>query len=370
MNTFSKTEIAANSNHSLLVVDDDELNRDLLAFRFNQAGFKVTLAEDGYAALKLIENQAFDLILLDIMMPGLSGIDVLHEIRKKHSLISLPVIMVTADDLDESVVTALENGANDYLTKPLNIPVAKARIKTQLTLKHLAALKDEFVRFASHDLKKPLLVMLDIASEMNKEMQIGKPITADNLELLNLILRTGENMQWVIEKFLDSEINAGPAHKLNHNVVNLNTIISNLLDTNSNYAKQKEIKLEIDLDTALPSVQADEFCISQILENLIGNAMKFSPRETTTTVRTYSDDDSVYAEVCDGGPGLTDDDMKKLFTRNAKLSNKPTGNETSSGIGLSMSKHFIDMHNGKIGAKNNPGKGVTFWFSLPFKLTI
>ena len=95
--------------------------------------------------------------------------------------------------------------------------------------------------------------------------------------------------------------------------------------------------------------------------------MKFSPRETTTTVRTRADEHFVYAEVCDGGPGLTEGDMRKLFTRYAKLSNVPTGGETSSGIGLSMSKQFIELHKGNIGVRNNPGSGATFWFSIPIK---
>ncbi|MEJ2181297.1 MAG: HAMP domain-containing sensor histidine kinase, partial [Gammaproteobacteria bacterium] len=88
-------------------------------------------------------------------------------------------------------------------------------------------------------------------------------------------------------------------------------------------------------------------------------------RETTTTVRTRADENYVYAEVCDGGPGLTDNDIKKLFTRYAKLSNKPTGGETSSGIGLSMSKQFIELHKGHIGVRNNPESGATFLFRIP-----
>ena len=119
----------------LLVVDDNELNRDMLSRRLGGRGFAVEIAEDGERALARIEQQAFDLVLLDVMMPGLSGIDVLRRLRERWPESDLPVIMATARDSTEDVVEALRLGANDYVTKPLDFPVVLARIETQLTLK-------------------------------------------------------------------------------------------------------------------------------------------------------------------------------------------------------------------------------------------
>jgi len=365
MNPLKSVENSANKNDSLLIVDDNEMNRQLMSVQFKRAGYKTTLAEGGHEALQLIDQHPFDLVLLDIMMPGISGLEVLEKIRVKHSLISLPVIMVTADDLEQSLITALKLGANDYLTKPLNISIAMARIKTQLTLKNLAALKDEFVRFASHDLKKPLIVMLDIALELKNQCQPGMPTAADTPELIELIQRTGENMHTVIDGFLNLDSTSNATPEPNYKPIRLNEIIAKSLQSNASYAKQKGIKIEKDLAQDLPAVEADEFRLSQVLDNLIGNAMKFSPRETTTTVRTRVDNEYVYAEISDGGPGLTDEDMERLFTRYAKLSNRPTGNESSTGIGLSMSKQFIELHKGRIGARNNQNRGATFWFGIP-----
>ncbi|NOZ51883.1 MAG: hybrid sensor histidine kinase/response regulator [Gammaproteobacteria bacterium] len=365
MNPLQGVENSTNTDYSLLVVDDNEMNRQLMSIQFKRAGYNVTLAEGGYEALEFIENHPFDLVLLDIMMPGISGLEVLQQVRVKHSLISLPIIMVTADDLEQSIITALKLGANDYLTKPLNIAIAMARIKTQLALKNLAALKDEFVRFASHDLKKPLIVMLDIASELKTQCHPGLPTNKDTPELIELIQRTGENMHAVIDGFLNLESTANTTPEPNYKSIKLNDIIAKSLHTNESYAKQKGIKIQKELSQNLPAIEADEFRLSQVIENLIGNAMKFSPRETTTTIRTRVDNEYVYAEISDGGPGLTEEDMDKLFTRYAKLSNHPTGNESSTGIGLSMSKQFIELHKGRIGARNNPNKGATFWFGIP-----
>ncbi len=120
---------------SLLVVDDNEMNRDMLARRLTRRGYTVAVAEDGHQALQMIEAQPFDLVLLDIMMPGISGLDVLKTARERYSMADLPIIMATAKDQSEDIVAALKLGANDYVTKPLDFPVLLARTQTQLSLK-------------------------------------------------------------------------------------------------------------------------------------------------------------------------------------------------------------------------------------------
>jgi DNA-binding response OmpR family regulator len=117
---------------NLLVVDDNEMNRDMLSRRLSRHGHTVVTAENGQKSLELIEQQSFDLILLDIMMPGISGIEVLKTIRKSYSASELPVIMVTAKGDSDDVVTALKLGANDYVIKPLDFPIVLARVQTQL----------------------------------------------------------------------------------------------------------------------------------------------------------------------------------------------------------------------------------------------
>ncbi len=120
---------------TLLVVDDNEMNRDMLSRRLSRHGHTVTVAEDGRKALDLIQEQSFDVVLLDIMMPGIDGMEVLKIVREKKSASDLPIIMATAKDESEDVVSALKLGANDYVTKPLDFPVVLARVQTQLSLK-------------------------------------------------------------------------------------------------------------------------------------------------------------------------------------------------------------------------------------------
>lgn len=120
---------------TILVVDDNENNRDLISRRLKRAGYAVETAEDGYQALERLKDDGIDLVILDIMMPGLTGIDVLHKVRKEKSGQELPIIMATAKDQSEDVVEALDAGANDYVTKPLDFPVIMARIQTQLRMR-------------------------------------------------------------------------------------------------------------------------------------------------------------------------------------------------------------------------------------------
>ncbi len=121
----------------LLVVDDDEMNRDMLSRRLQRKGFEIAVAADGREALAALApgQPAFDLVLLDIMMPGIDGLQVLERLREKHSAVQLPVIMATAKDTSDDVVRALRLGANDYVTKPLDFDVVLARVRTHLSLK-------------------------------------------------------------------------------------------------------------------------------------------------------------------------------------------------------------------------------------------
>ena len=131
----------------LLVVDDNELNRDMLSRRLERRGYIVETAEDGHQALEMIDKGDFDLVLLDVMMPGISGLEVLEKLRENASPADLPVIMATAKDTSEDIVAALKLGANDYVTKPLDFPVVLARVQSALSLKHAT---DEIQRLAEH----------------------------------------------------------------------------------------------------------------------------------------------------------------------------------------------------------------------------
>lgn len=162
----------SNPKPHILVVDDNANNRDLIARRLERAGYRATLAEDGSQALERLTTEAFDLIVLDVMMPGISGTEVLRLVRQDYSQLQLPIIMATAKDQSEDIVSALDLGANDYVTKPIDFPVLMARIHSQLKAKQTAAAgsgQKEQRRFAFGELKAGLV----LADKYRLEEEIG-----------------------------------------------------------------------------------------------------------------------------------------------------------------------------------------------------
>lgn len=352
-------------NGNLLVVDDNEMNRDVLSRRLTRRGHCVTLAEGGHRAIELVRSNSFDAVLLDIMMPDIDGLEVLRILREDYSISELPIIMVTAKSQSSDIVTALELGANDYVTKPLDFAVVLARLQSQIALRRLTQIKDQFLRIASHDLKNPLALILGAAATLPAILPVGAPMTEATHEILSRIHVRAREMKKIIEDFLDFQALEDGQIETSLETVDLNQVAQGMVEANEEYAAGKSIDLAFEPGEDLPGVSADAARVGQVVQNFVGNAIKFSPPDTCVVVRTRVEDGSAIFEVCDAGPGLTDEDLERAFGKYARLSNTPTGSEKSTGLGLYICKQLIDLHGGRIGVHNNSGPGATFWFSLP-----
>jgi two-component system, sensor histidine kinase and response regulator len=355
-----------NEEYNILVVDDNQDNRQILATRLKRRGYNVDMAEDGHVALQKVDDQRFDLVILDIMMPGIDGFEVLTSLRKTYSLAELPIIMATAKDDSTDVVNALKLGANDYVTKPIDFPVLIARVQTALSLKSLSRLKDEFLRIASHDLKNPLWSVMTSAQMLQEMYTSGETIDENGSRMLSIIYRHTRTMQRIIEDFLDFQAVEDGQLSLTKKPVDLNALAGQLVELLKENADKKGIPLALELAPGLPSVPADEARIGQIIENFIGNAIKFTPKQGgPTTIKTSMQADIVLVEIQDSGPGLKEEEMSQAFVKYSRLTSKPTGGEKSSGLGLSICKQLVELHGGQVGVRNNPSGGATFWFTLP-----
>jgi len=357
----------ADGQYNILVVDDVDGTRDTLSIRLKRDGYHVMAAENGRQAVDMINAQKFDLMMLDIKLPDLSGFEVLNLIRQSRSMLELPIIMLSGASETGEAVRALKNGANDYLTKPIDFSVMLARIKAQLTLKHFKELSDKLLNIASHDLKKPLLVILEAARELQTEYPAGTPMDAEAHESLSMLIKSAEYMQRVVQDSLDLRAIESGHIKLAKIPTDINELTRQTLERNKDYAKRKNISLSSQLDPHLPNIKADNFRLAQVLDNLLGNAIKFSPSGASTVVRTHAEDGFILLEVSDSGPGIAEEDMDKLFVEYAQLRNRATSNEKSTGLGLAICKELISLHGGDIGGRNNPEGGSTFWFRLPLK---
>ncbi len=354
--------LASPCRGSLLVVDDAESNRTLLRRRLERNGYRIEEAESGPRALERIAAAEFDVVLLDIMMPGMSGVELLTELRRRHSPADLPIVMVSAKETSEDVVESLRLGANDYVTKPIDFPVLLARVQTQLRLRRLSRRKDEFLRIASHDLKNPLAVILGAAELLRMLLPPGGVASAEHHEMLDAIALRAQTMQRIIEDYLDFQALEDGELALRATSADLNAIAEAIVGALRPGAAQKGIALRFE-PAPLPSTRLDPVRIGQVIENLVGNAVKFCPSGASVTVRTRQEE-GLRLEVEDNGPGLTREDQEKLFVKYARLSNRPTGGERSSGLGLAICKQLIEAHGGTIGASSCAGQGTTFWFRV------
>jgi signal transduction histidine kinase len=349
----------------LLVVDDDEANREILSRRLRYEGYGVAVAVDGSQALELIQNENYDLVLLDVTMPGMSGFEVLEIVRQKYTLAELPVILVTALDASKDITTGFKLGANDYVTKPLDFPVLFARLQNQLQVRNLTQLKDQFLQIASHDLKNPLGNVLMSADMLLEVIPPGETMSEEMYGVMSRIVRHCRTMQRIITDFLDFQSLQDGTLQPRLAPTDLNQLVRCIVEDNADYARKKNVEVSVELGESLPPVSSDSAWLAQVIQNLVGNAIKFGPLDTRVIVRTEMRDAFVVVEVCDSGPGLKEADFEKVFVKYARLSNKPTGGEKSSGLGLAISKQMIELQGGSIGVRNNPEKGATFWFSLP-----
>ncbi|MCX7015856.1 MAG: response regulator [Candidatus Sumerlaeota bacterium] len=349
----------------ILIVDDDANSLEMLDQELQEAGFETRLCVSGEAALDAIRGGGIDLMLLDIMMPDVSGLDVLRRLREQCTMSDLPVIVVTAKDHSRDVVESLTLGANDYLIKPIDISVLLARVRTQLSLRRLIRMKDELVQIASHDLKGPLMIIMSYAALMEERIPGGAPAIEEVRRFARRIRAQARDMGRLIEDLLDFQVIDDGTLNLFPKPFDLNRLAERVVDDYILPAAEKGIGISFKRGADLPPIEADETRIQQVLENLVGNAIKFSPEQSRTTVSTFALDGSVGVEVADTGPGLRESDLEKVFVKFAQLSNRPTRGEKSHGIGLAICKRLIEMHNGEIGVRNNPERGATFWFRLP-----
>ncbi len=355
----------------ILIVDDELLIRHLMRQVF-QDEYGLMFAESGAEALATLKEQTVDLVLLDVSMPVMDGFDVLAQIRGNPRTADLPVILISGLQNNTSVVRGLQLGANDYITKPLDTAVIRARVGTQLALKRAAderkqmiaqlkstqEMQESFTRIVSHDLKGPL-TNIRMAQFMLRDILNGN-IEAQHI--LDNMDSTLNGMVEMIRTFLDAmdsqqlepEITMVEAHDLVFEVVEQHRI----------YAERKQITLTMqDCDF---QVQADERLLRQILTNLVSNAVKFSHADTTTRVWCERRPDTLI-RICvgDEGPGIPPHDRDKLFVMFGKLTPRPTGGETSTGLGLWIVKQLTELQKGRVGVDHPASGGSVFWVELP-----
>jgi signal transduction histidine kinase len=382
----------------VLVVDDSPENIHLL-LRCLGDEYAVSVALDGETALECVRGPAPPaVVLLDVVMPGTDGYEVCRKLRADPATRDIPVLFLTALNEERDEARGLALGAMDFITKPFSPHRVKARVRnhvrlrsamleverqscelrraneellrSNLELKQLGQQKSEFLGIAVHDLKNPLVAIAGLAKLL---LQAANPGDSGSLrperrnEMLAAIHASAEHMGGIIKDLLQSEAIDSGRISLECREQALAPLLERAVELNRTQAARKRLDLNVSLAHGCVA-SLDGRRMLEVVDNLLSNAIKFSPpgkRIWVELSRLPGPPPMARISVRDEGPGLSADDMGRLFGRFAKLSARPIGGESSSGLGLSIVKRLAELHQGRVWAESEPGQGAVFLVKLP-----
>ncbi|HEX2099342.1 MAG TPA: hybrid sensor histidine kinase/response regulator [Candidatus Synoicihabitans sp.] len=358
------------ANSTILIVDDDRVNIHILRGILKPDGFRIEAAESGEELLERYPKVMPDLVLLDVMLPGIDGFATCRELRRRYGAETAPVIFITAKAESEDVVEGLSAGGVDYLPKPFRPKEALARIHTHLQIRRLMeqltranAAKNRFLGMCAHDLRSPLASIRGLA-EFLQDANMGT-LSDDQRDLAATIQSTAQSMLQLVNELLDfATIEAGEL-RIARQPCDLPALIEKAVKTANMDAARKETQVEFLNGTATRQIEIDSQKIRQVLDNLLSNAVKYSPPGSRIQVILEQDERMQRISVVDQGPGIPDEERHQLFKDFGRLSTQPTGGEKSTGLGLAICRKIIAAHDGTITADNLPEGGCAFRVTLP-----
>ena len=375
-----------NKSHLILIVDDDERNIRLLSALLGPEGFEVLPALSGKEALELVSKTEPDLILLDIMMPDMDGYEVCRILKSKEETRIIPIVMVTSLSDREDKLKAVEVGADEFLTKPVDKTELIIRVKSLLRMKsyhdelvrsyrtlelqnrrlsELERTKEELTHMVIHDLSNPLLAISGIFELL---LMRNDNFTENQINLFKKGLSSCEQIKSMIQNMLDiyrMEEGKIELHRVGTDIVQITkqTIEMFLLSL-----ELKEIKLTLSSEENLPRVMVDPVMINRTISNLLSNAIKYTPRGGEIKLKLFYDSNinSICFQIEDSGEGIPAEYREKIFDRFEQIKMRHKGIISGScGLGLAFCRLAVGAHGGRIWVEGNDSKGSKFCFTIP-----
>ena len=371
---------ASDKPADILIVDDTPANLNVLSAMLTPQGYTVRPAISGELALKAAQKSPPDLILLDIRMPGMNGYEVCNQLKSDERLRDIPVIFISALNDIEDKLKAFQAGGVDYINKPFYIEEVIARVQNHITLhqqrqeiqrlrdqdreyyEELSKMKDQFVTIASHDLKSPLSLVRGYAELLNDLESVHND--ADAQLYIQWIQRGIVTMQRLITDLLDlARIETGQSLILAP--VHLAKFLEQNLANIELKAQEKDIELVYHPPPKDLTLQMDEAKMAQVLDNLLSNAFKYTPKNGRVEVSIVTEKDQVVIQIADNGLGIPPEAMPRLFERFYRVQHKDFLNNDGTGLGLSIVKAIVEQHGGQIWVESEVDRGSIFYVGLP-----
>jgi signal transduction histidine kinase len=366
----------SNKNKPLvLVVDDNPQIFQVLGNMLDENGCSPAIAQNGVKALEFVKIKPPDLILLDIMMPDMDGLEVCSKLKQDVATKDIPIIFLTAKLEKKNVIKGLELGAVDYVTKPFNKKELMTRVNTHLKLKateeqlkktvdelkQANATKDKFFSIISHDLMNPFNTLMGMASILANDYDF---IGADKRKkFINNILQASTTGYNLAENLLSWSRTQTGKIKVTPVILDLGSIVDRNLEFLESQAKKKNIKIFCCFDNT--SVFADANLFDTVIRNLLSNAIKFTPENGKIEISASRKNDFVEISISDNGVGIKPDRLDKLFDVGVTQTTMGTSGEKGTGLGLILCKEFVEKNGGSIRVESEDGKGSRFYIHLP-----
>jgi two-component system sensor histidine kinase/response regulator len=364
------------SDYKILIVDDVMSNVLLLKILLTNEKFQVCTANCGNACIEQARTEHPDLILLDVMMPDMSGFDTAVIMKKDPDLKEIPIIFLTALNTPQDLVHGFQVGANDFLTKPFNKEELVMRVMQQISLvaakriieKQNAELKatlnnrDKMYSVIAHDLRSP---MASIRMVLNLVVQSSTPETVG--PELYMLLDQANRESEEVHDLLDNLLKWTKSQTGRLNVVlqdlDLEDIVPGVVEIFEMIAQTKHITLELIKPDVPLKVKADNDMLKTVLRNFMSNAIKFSPENSTIKIIMGVDGDFAKVSVKDQGVGIAADRIGTIFHKGETTYG--TGGEEGSGLGLQLCQDFARKNGGDCYVESVEGQGSTFSFTVP-----
>jgi two-component system sensor histidine kinase/response regulator len=347
----------------ILVVDDQPANLRVVGMLLSRQGYEVVTADSGPKALEICETDPPDLVLLDMMMPGMDGFQVLEEMRAGAAPPSVPVVFVTAAQDRDLLLRAFDAGAVDYVTKPFLPEELLARVSAHVGLKltrdrleRVAREREELVNLVAHDLKNPLSSVL-FASEM---LITGATKPERVPRYMSMIHESATDALGYIRQYLES---SGRAAEPVVQSASLTDTIDWLVQRYEYQLEAKGLHVRVERPAQDVRVQIDERVLRQVSENLITNAMKYAPSSELTIAGQPGAPGYWQLVVADRGPGISASKQRELFKPFVRLHEGDDG--ISTGLGLSLAKQIVQKAGGQLWYEDRKNGGARFVIELP-----
>lgn len=367
------------SEYKILIVDDVMSNVLLLKVLLTNEKFQIATASNGRQALDQVIKEKPDLVLLDVMMPDMSGFEVSQQLKANPETAEIPIIFLTALNSTADIVKGFQVGGNDFISKPFNKEELIIRVTHQISqiaakriivaqteeLRKTIIGRDKLYSVIAHDLRSPMgsikmvlnMLILNLPSDT---------IGPEMYELLTMANQTTEDVFSLLDNLLKWTKSQIGKLKVVYQDIDMVEVTEGVIEIFSMVAELKKISIRLETPSKL-EVYADIDMIKTVIRNLLSNAIKFSNEETEILVTVQEQEGMAVVSVKDSGCGIDEENQKKLLHTDTHFSTFGTNNEEGSGLGLLLCQDFVIKNGGRLWFTSAKGEGSTFSFSIPLK---